>query len=722
MGETRPNAYSGMLRVAWRNRRHPVYAWRILTRGVCDGCALGVAGLRDWTIHGVHLCMTRLELLEMNTMEALDPERLADAESLAGRTGAELRSLGRLGHPMIRRRGEPGFRRASWDEALDLVAERIRAAGAARAAFYLTSRGLTNEVYYAAQKAARFIGTNNIDNAARVCHAPSTVALKRMVGVGASTVSYTDVIDTDLVVLFGSDVANGQPVFMKYLHLARQRGCRVAVVNPMREPGLDRYWVPSNVESAVFGTTMTDEFFPIATGGDIPFVLGVLKVLAARDEIDEDFVQAHTVGFGDLVEHLGAHTFADLERTSGASRADMERFAEMYSSAGSAVLIWSMGVTQHAHGVDNVAAIIDLALARGNVGRPNAGLMPIRGHSGVQGGAEMGCYATVFPGGVPIDEDSAARLSEQYGFPVPSEPGMSAVAMIAAAERGDLDVLWSSGGNFLDVLPEPDRVRQVLARTPIRVHQDIVVSSQMLVEPGEAVVLLPAMTRYEQPGGGTSTTTERRIAFSPEIPGPRPGEARAEWVTFVELARRVHPDRAALVGCETAQAIRDEIATIVPTYAGIEQLARTGDQVQWGGRRLCDGPSFPTPDGRARFEAPPVPGRDRPDGWFRLSTRRGKQFNSMIWDERDPLTGAQRDAVFMDAGDAERLGLGPGTAVTLRSHHGTMRGRVHLAEIRAGDLQAFWPEANVLMGTTLDPEAGVPDYNVDVEVIAGQPQ
>ena len=229
--------------------------------------------------------------------------------------------------------------------------------------------------------------------------------------------------------------------------------------------------------------------------------------------------------------------------------------------------------------------------------------MPIRGHSGVQGGAEMGAYATAFPGNVPIAPESARALAERYGFPVPGARGLTAEEMIEAAGRGELDVLYASGGNFLDVLPDPRLVAERLARVPVRVHQDIVVSSQMLVDPppGGTVVLLPAATRYEQPGGGTQTTTERRIAFSPEIPGPRPGEARAEWQIYLELARRVAPERAGLVGFSDAQEIREEIAQVVPFYDGVQHLRTTGDQVQWGGPRLCEGWVFPTPDGKAHF-------------------------------------------------------------------------------------------------------------------------
>ncbi len=723
IGETKPHHYLEMARTVWDNRRALPYAWRILSQGVCDGCALGVAGFRDWTIDGVHLCTTRLNLLKLNTMRAIDDRVLGDATALAGKTPAELRDLGRLAHPMVRRRGEPGFRRVTWDEALDLVAAMIRRADPRRVGFYLTARGITNEVYYVAQKLARFVGTNNVDNAARICHAPSTGALKRVLGVSATTCSYRDVLGADLVVLLGSDVANAQPVFMKYLYLARRGGTKVAVVNPFREPGLERYWVPSNPESAVFGTKMTDAFFEVHTGGDTAFLSGVLKLLIEAGGVDERFVREHTTGFAELAASLEQLSIDDLARWSGASVADMRRFATMYQAARSAVFVWSMGVTQHVCGTDNVLAIIDLALARGNVGREGAGLMPIRGHSGVQGGAEMGAYATVLPGGVPITSASARALADTYGFPVPDERGLSAAEMIEAAERGEIDVLYSSGGNFLETLPDPPYARRALERVPLRVFQDIVVNTQMLLEPAEAVVLLPAATRYEQRGGGTETTTERRIVFSPEIPGPRVGEARAEWEIYVDLAARIAPERASAMQFDDAAAIRREIARVIPFYAGIERLVKTGDQVQWGGERLCDAWTFPTDDGKAHFAAVTPREVDLPDGRFLLSTRRGKQFNSMVFKSSDPLTGAHRDALFISAEDAAQLGVTDGAAVVVRSETGVLNARVRISRIRPRNVQMFFPEANPLIAPgRRDPVALVPDYNALVEVTRAAPQ
>jgi molybdopterin-dependent oxidoreductase alpha subunit len=716
-GLTKPNHYLDMVKVVWENRRALPYASRIIRKGVCDGCALGVAGLHDWTIDGVHLCTTRLSLLKVNTMPAMDHALLGDVAALRKKSGAELRDLGRLAYPMIRRAGEPGFRRATWDEALDLVAGRIRTAGAEKLGMFLTARGITNEVYYTAGKVMRFLGSNNIDNAARVCHAPSTAALKTMVGAGATTISYSDLMESDLIVLFGSDVANAQPVVMKYLYLARRKGTKVAVINPYREPGLERYWVPSNAESALLGTKMTDEFFAVNIGGDIAFIAGVMKCLAATGGLDEAFIADHTTGFDGLTAALDTLEIDELERLSGTSVADMERFAAMYAASDSAIFVWSMGLTQHAFGSDNVRAVINLALARGNVGRPGAGLMPIRGHSGVQGGAEMGAYATALPGGIPITPESAAEVAEHWGFPVPDAPGLTSEEMVEAAADGRLEVLYSSGGNFLDTLPDPGLVGQRLARAPMRVHQDIVVTQQMLVDPGEVVVLLPAATRYEQRDGGTETTTERRIAFSPQIKGPKVGEARTEWEIFIDLARRVDPERAHLVDQESGQTIREEIARVVPLYAGIETLRTTGDQVQWGGPRLCDGWEFATPDGRAHFLIVQPPERNIPEGHFMLSTRRGKQFNSMVFRERDPLTGAHRDALFLSGEDAQRLGLAERDPVTVRSPIGEVAAHVHVAKMRPGNVQMFFPECNPLIAAGRRDESGVPDYNAIVEVI-----
>src|SRR5690606_31032459 len=231
------------------------------------------------------------------------------------------------------------------------------------------------------------------------------------------------------------------------------RGVRVAVVNPYLEPGLERYWVPSSLESALFGTKVCDLHVPVRPGGDVALANLVLKGLIRRGAVDEAFVAEHTTGWEQLVAALDAQDDADLREQAGVDEATVDAFTDAYAAAGSAIVIWSMGITQHHDAVDSVRALVNLALARGNVGRDGAGLMPIRGHSGVQGGAEMGAYATSLPGGQPVDPEHAAPLGEQWGFTIPDHPGLTAPEMVDAAAAGGIDVLWTSGGNFLEVLP-----------------------------------------------------------------------------------------------------------------------------------------------------------------------------------------------------------------------------------------------------------------------------
>jgi len=708
-----------MARTWWKNRDQLEYATRILKDGVCDGCALGTTGIHDFTLDGVHLCSIRLELLRLNTMGALDPKHLNEVDSLVELSGEDLRELGRIPFPMVRCRGDRGFTRLGWDDALELIADRIRKVEPKRLAFYLTSRGITNEVYYGAQKVARFLGTNNIDNSARICHAPSTTALKRSIGYAASTCSYSDWIGTDLLVFFGSHVANNQPVATKYMYRAKEKGTRIVVVNSFREPAMERYWIPSIFDSALFGSKLADEFFQVHQGGDIAFLNGVLKHLIALGTVDKEFIEKQTVGFDELRVSIENQPWEDLERFSGVDRTEMLAFAEIIASARSAVFIWSMGITQHRFGVDNVQAIVNLALSRGFLGREKCGLMPIRGHSGVQGGAEVGAVPWTFPGGRAVGEDGASEMSKLWGFDVPDWRGLSAVETVHAAHRREIDVLWAIGGDYLSTLPDPGYCREALGRVPLRVHQDIVLAHQMFVEPSDTVVLLPATTRYEQPGGGTETATERRIYFSPEIPGPRVAEARSEWEVLVDLASRVDPERAQLLNLTDGPAVRRDIARAVPFYAGIEDLRGAGDQVQWGGPRLCEGGRTALPDGRSHFHAVQPPELNIPEGYFHLSTRRGKQFNSMVQAKVDPLTGGHRDAVFMAVSDAERLGLSDGDPVTLRSDIGMVSGRCRIALMKERNLQMFWPEANPLIPRdVVEPQCGIPDFTAVVEVVA----
>ncbi len=717
LDQQHPNAYREIFNTAWENRDNLGYALRILRDGCCDGCSLGTSGMYDWTMKGIHLCSVRLNLLRLNTMPAMDYTFLKDVAPLQHMKERTLRRMGRLSVPMVRHRGDAGFTRISWDEAIGIIAKKIGRTDPKRIAWYVTSRGLTNEAYYAHQKVARFLGTNNVDTSARICHAPSTAALTATVGVAATTCSYSDWIGADLLVFFGANIANNQPVAMKYLYYAKKAGTKVVIVNPYREPGMDRYWVPSVTESALFGTTIADDYFQIRPGGDIAFHYGVLKYLLEKDWVDGEFIRARTTGWSELEAKARAVPWKELEDSSGLKRAEIRRFAELFGQAKSAIAVWSMGITQHQHGSDNVRAIVNLQLAKGFVGKPHTGLMPIRGHSGVQGGAEMGAQPSAYCLGRLVNESNAAELEAFWGFKPPVERGLNATEALQAAARGEIDILWQSGGNFKGTLPSPDRVHEALAQIKLRVHQDIIFNSTMLVEPEETVLLLPSRTRYEQRGGGTETSSERRVIFSPEIPGPRPEEARDEWEIPLLVARAVNPEVAGKAfGWNDAQDIRNEIERVCPTYQGIAALNKKGDNFQYGGARLLEN-TFPTPDGKGHFSAIEVPRASGMEGEFVLSTRRGKQFNSMVHAETDPLNGAQRDHILMSGEDAARYLLHDNDSVILRNAQGEFHGRVKIADIKAGSLQGHWPEVNGLVVDGRCDASGVPDFNASVRIV-----
>ena len=512
---------------------------------------------------------------------------------------------------------------------------------------------------------------------------------------------------------------------MKYLYLARKRGAKVAVVNPLREPGLDRYWVPSNVESAMFGTQMTDEFFAVHTGGDVAFLNGVLKVLLAEGGVDRDFVRdAHrrvrraARGARARVVRRPRAAVGRDPRRHGALRPDVR------ARAGSAVLVWSMGITQHERGADNVAAIVNLGLARGNVGRPGAGLMPIRGHSGVQGGAEMGAYATAFPGGVDDRRrQRRPRSSEQYGFPVGDRPGLTAEEMVEAGGRGELDVLYSSGGNFLEVLPDPDAGRRrarpgAAARAP----------GHRAVEPDARRARRGRRAAARRRPATSSATAAPRpppsaaIAFSPEIPGHQVGRGaqRVGDLRRPRAARRIPTARDLRRRSRRARQIRDEIARVVPVVRG-RRAARARPATRSSGvaRGSARAGRSRRPTARRTSSRSRPSSADVPAGQLRAQhpPRQAVQHDGAR--ATDPLTGAiARRAVHGAVRRRRARASRDGDRVLVRSEHGEMRGaRARRADCVPATCRCSSPRATCCSRAgRRDPASGVPDYNALVTV------
>jgi predicted molibdopterin-dependent oxidoreductase YjgC len=336
----------------------------------------------------------------------------------------------------------------------------------------------------------------------------------------------------------------------------------------------------------------------------------------------------------------------------------------------------------------------------------------------VQGTAECGVDADKLPGSVEITDESCARFEAAWGHPIPRKKGLKAAHALDAAARGEMDLMYLVGGNFLETMPDPDNARRGLARPKLRVHQDIVLNTSTLVDAEELVIVLPAQTRYES--GGTSTSTERRVRFSPIVDDPdgvRFPEARAEWQIPALIGRALKPSQPQLFAWQSTTDVRREMGLTMPLYAGIEKLDTEGQWVQWGGARL-GGNGFPNmPDGRALFSTVSIPVPALPEGKFMLTTRRGKQFNSITYGHKDPITAASaRDVVFFHPDDLRDLDIAEGERIRLRSSLGQMEATARTGPCRRRHLQAFWPEANVLVSRTYDPVSGEPDYNAVVSV------
>jgi molybdopterin-dependent oxidoreductase alpha subunit len=568
-----------LLKVLWQNRREIPLAWKILTQGICDGCSVGAYGLRDDVLRGFHVCMTRLERLRFHTMGALGVSRLTDVSRLKDLRPDRLRALGRLPYPMLRNNGARGFVRVGWDEAFQLACDSIRNTAPHEMGFLAAGSGLSNEAYYVFQKLARVLGTNNLALGSSGTDAVSGTALHATLGVGAASCSLADVIDTDLLVIFASDLAAVEPQILKYLRAAKKRGTRIIAVH-------------RSGELATFHTKLMDDSFPARIGGETAFMDGVLKALIAWDKIDHEFIARHTDGFDRLAAALAAQPWEALEQRSGLFRSDMQRFAARYRAVSSAVFVYCSQPAQHERSTAIVKALVNLALARGMLGREKCGILPILSESGVQGGGDCGVQPDKFSGGVPIDDESARRFSNLWYHPVPSNPGLNRRQLIEAAHRRKIKFLYSIGGDLPAAPPDARFVAEALARIPMRIHQDIALTKSHLVHAGETVLILPAQTPYEQRGGGTTTSTDRRIVFSAEIPRRVIGESLPDWAILAAIGRRSMPNGDFLFPFSEARTIRAEMARVMPIYAGIEKLNRPGDHLQWGGPHLFKGGKF----------------------------------------------------------------------------------------------------------------------------------
>jgi len=688
------------------NRHHLSYAWRILTEGVCDGCDMGSTGLHDDSLGGAHWCSERLRRLQINTQSAIPEGALNDIHRLRTLHPSELRLLGRLSSPMVYRPGDRGFSTLHWDEAIGLVSGQIKQTPPSRQAWIASPSGHTNEAFYSFAKAARAAGTHNVDLCTPTSHEQLIAGLRQQTGFDGPTCSIGDLVGTDLLLVFGDRIAHGPVSTLKALAQAKTKGTRIVVIGSSITPTLERTWVPSLMQSALLGSRLMDDAVYVKAGGELAFIHGMLKHVLALNADNPSYIDAHTEGWDQFESSLQHLRWESLEDNSGTRRREMEWVGELYARAQSCVSIFSTDFTRSRQGADNGAALVNLHLTRGMLGREKCGIFPFDSNAGTVGATSAGIHPHRLPNGKSVDRGGCSDLSEQWQFPLPDTPGMDTPDMIRACAHGEIDFVYSMGANLFHTLPDRNRVEQALENASLRVHQGIVLDTSMLIEPGEAVVLLPSTTRYEQRGGGSVSAIDRRIRFSPQIANHTPiGDLRDAWQIPGQIIVDAMPSMAHAFDHQHSHALRQEMGQIVPGFLGIESLVKPGDSIQPRGSILGRDGFIDRPNSRADFAAVVMPTPVAQDGGSTL----------IIRTHRDPFQfGGGRDELYIHPIDMATMGLADDDRVQVTSVHGTWHAHLRAHNIHPGVVQAHWPSCQAV----LPPSSDVLEYTAAVTIEA----
>lgn len=711
------------LRMAWRVG--PWRLWRAMrSRNACKTCALGmggqVGGMRNEAGHWPEVCKKSLQAMVGDMQAGLRPEFFAkySIAQLRAFSPRELEWCGRLTAPLYAGPGDTHYRVIDWEQALGRLSAQLSHTTPEQTFFYASGRSST-EAGFLLQLFARLYGTNYVNNCSYYCHQASGVGLGQALGTGTATVTLDDVEKTDLFILIGGNPASNHPRLMRSLMQVRRRGGDVIVINPVKELGLINFRIPSDVRSLLFGSRIASLYIQPHIGGDIALLHGVARMVIEQGHADDSFIANSTEGFAAFRERVLAHSWEELERSSGVDRQTMKQMADLYCRKKAAIFGWTMGITHHEHGVDNVRAIVNLALLRGMVGKPQAGLLPIRGHSNVQAMGTVG----VVP---DLKKTVLDNLETHLGVALPRSPGMDTMACMRAAHEGRIKTAFCLGGNLYGSNPDATFAAQALSRIDQITYLSTTLNTGHAHGTGRETLILPVLARDEEPQPTTQESMFNFVRLSDG--GPARVPARSEPAIIADLGRRVLGERSPVDWVALGQLchVREMIAKIVP---GLEQLAdieRSKKEFHIPGR-ILRAPRFNTSSGKALFKAVELPALPLEQGQVRLMTVRSEgQFNTVVYEEEDVYRGQdRRDVILLNRQDIARLGLEVNQRVTVRSSAGVLSNvLVREFDIRAGNALMYFPEANVLVPTTTDAQSRTPAFKsvvVTVEPV-GSPQ
>ncbi|HGM7035002.1 TPA: FdhF/YdeP family oxidoreductase [Serratia marcescens] len=662
------------------------------------------------------------------TSKRVTPEFLAQntVTSLLQKTDYQLEDYGRLTTPLCYDAGTDTLRPLAWDEAFQRIAAVLQTLPPEQVEFYTSGRA-SNEAAYLFQLFAREFGSNNFPDCSNMCHEPTSVGLPQSIGIGKGTVSLDDFDSAELIISIGHNPGTNHPRMMGTLHELARKKVPIIVFNPLRERALERFTDPQNViEMATYSSTpIASTYYQVKAGGDAAALKGIVKALLQLDEtqgnaVDHAFIAEHTQGFAAFAADLAATHWEAIEAESGLARQDLERVATAYAKSNATIVTYGMGITQHNKGTANVRLIADLLLLRGNIGKPGAGICPLRGHSNVQGNRTVGI--TEKP-----SADFLAKLETVFGFTPPKAHGHDAVKCMQAMIDGASKALICLGGNFAVALPDPEQSFPAMKALELSVHIGTKLNRSHLLVAKETLIL-PCLGRTEldmQAGGRQSVTVEDSMSMVHASSGklkPASELLRSEPAIVAGMAKAVMPGSKVpwdeLI--EDYDVIRDLIEKTIPGFDDYNARIR-----QPGGFRMPLPPTerqWPTTTGKAMFSVFSGLHEDEittdKDTLRLITLRSHDQYNTTIYALDDRYRGVfgRRDVLFMNDSDLQRLGLEHGDVVDLET---ALPGSTQRLEgitviaynISAGSVGAYYPEANVLVPLHyIDEESGTPSY------------
>ncbi|HUP64766.1 MAG TPA: FdhF/YdeP family oxidoreductase [Thermoanaerobaculia bacterium] len=682
---------------------------RLRSKNACKTCALGMGGqlggMVNETGHFPEICKKSVQAQSGDMGGAISEELLAatPVSALKKMTPRELERLGRVAFPLCYDAASDRFHRISWGDAYDRAAAALRDAGPDRLFFYSSGRS-GNEAAFLMQVVARAFGTANINNCSYYCHQASGVALGKVYGTGTASIVLEDLGKADFALVAGANPASNHPRLITQLVRLRTRGGKVITINPVRELGMVRFRVPSLWKSMIFGSKITDLYLQPHIGSDVAVYKAILKGLVERDAIDHDFIARFAAGWEEVRADVEASSWDSLLESCGLQRAEIDAAVAIIADSKRGIFLWAMGLTQHAHGVDNILALSNIALARGWLGRPGVGLLPIRGHSNVQGVGSMGVSPEMKKG-------FARRMEEAYGIRQ-YKGGLDTYGCMVEAAEGKIDACFLLGGNLLGANPDRDWSERALRSIPVTISVTTKLNEGHVHGIGQEMIILPALARDEEGQGTTQESMFNYIRLSEGgVPSVR-GEMRSEVEILASIAERILPaGRFDWRAFRSHAQLRRDIARVVPGFQAMAKIDDDGREFQIEGRTFHE-PSFETPDGKAHFAVTPLPPPFVADGELRLMTLRSEgQFNTVVYEDEDLYRGVdRRDAVMIAEADGRRMGLAEGERVVVRTAAGEMEASVAYIEIRPGNVAMYYPEANRLVPRMLDAKSKTPAF------------